>query len=361
MRAWREWQDVGRGAGGDAERGPEHGGDVERGAERGAGHDARPTDDERLEALRAAGVELDPDDHAHPHQHSGPGEPPLIGIVGAGAVGTALGVALSQAGWRIAAVASRDPIRRERFRELVGGTRAFTEITPLLDEVEFIILTVPDDVIVPLAESIRLYSGQALIHTSGALGAEVLRPAMAAGTQIGSFHPLVAFADLDRALAALHGATVAVEGDDQLVSLLARMAEAIGATAVRLLPGSKAAYHAAAVLAAGGFIALLDAIAELGRVAGLDEAGALAVYGRLIEQTLGNARALGIAGALTGPMTRGDVGTLEAHLAALAVHAPGVLPLYRAAAAREIELAVARGALAPSDVERLRNALAKNP
>ena len=101
------------------------------------------------------------------------------------------------------------------------------------------------------------------------------------------------------------------------------MAEAIGATAVRLAPGSKAAYHAAAVLAAGGFVALLDAIAELGAAAGLDEAGSLAVYGGLIEQTLGNARALGIRAALTGPMTRGDVGTLARHLEALARLAPG--------------------------------------
>ena len=155
-----------------------------------------------------------------------------------------------------------------------------------------------------------MYGGQAMVHTSGALGAEVLAPAMAAGTQIGAFHPLVAFADTERAVAALHGATVAIEGDDQLAAMLAEMAEAIGATPVRLAPGSKAAYHAAAVLAAGGFVALLDAIAELGRVAGLDEAGSLAIYGPLIEGTLGNARALGIRAALTGPMTRGDVGTL---------------------------------------------------
>jgi predicted short-subunit dehydrogenase-like oxidoreductase (DUF2520 family) len=216
-----------------------------------------------------------------------------------------------------------------------------------VEEVELIILAVPDDVIAPLAASVRMYGGQAMIHTSGALGAEVLQPAMAAGTQIGAFHPLVAFADTERAIAALHGATVAIEGDDQLASLLSDMAERIGATAVRLAPGSKAAYHAAAVLAAGGFIALLDAIAELGAVAGLDEAGSLAIYGPLIEGTLGNARALGIRAALTGPMTRGDVGTLRAHLDALAAHAPGALALYAAAARREIALAQGRGALAP--------------
>jgi len=322
--------------------------------------------------LAAAGIDLDPtppgahrhgdethpSDHAHPHLHSGPGEPPVIGIVGAGAVGTALGVALSRAGWPIHAVASRDPGRRDHFRSLVEVTRVFADPEPILDEVELIILAVPDDVVPALAGSLRMYSGQAMVHTSGALGAEVLAPAMAAGTQIGAFHPLVAFADTERAVAALHGATVAIEGDDQLAGLLADMAEAVGATAVRLAPGSKAAYHAAAVLAAGGFVALLDAIAELGRVAGLDEAGSLAIYGPLIEGTLGNARALGIRAALTGPMTRGDIGTLRAHLDTLRAHAPGVLDLYVAAAVREVALAEERGALAPEAATKMRDVLA---
>jgi predicted short-subunit dehydrogenase-like oxidoreductase (DUF2520 family) len=317
-------------------------------------------DGETLAELQRLGIELDPGeaDHAHPHHQSEPGEPPIIGIVGAGAVGTALGAALSRAGWPVAAVASRDEANRNRFRSFVPGARGFAEANALLDEVELIVLTVPDDVIPGLAGQLHMYGGQAMIHTSGALGAEVLEPALAAGTQIGAFHPLVAFADTERAVAALHGATVAIEGDEQLAALLAEMAEAIGATAVRLAPGSKAAYHAAAVLAAGGFVALLDAIAELGRVAGLDEAGSLAIYGGLIEQTLGNARALGIARSLTGPMTRGDVGTLERHLDALRRHAPAALPLYEAAAEREIALAEGRGTLAPETAATMRRMLA---
>jgi predicted short-subunit dehydrogenase-like oxidoreductase (DUF2520 family) len=336
--------------------------------------DEDPSRAETIDALETAGIDLDPappgaaqahpddqpqpGDHVHPHQRSEEGEPPLVGIVGAGAVGTALGVALSRAGWPVQAVASRDPERRDRFCGLVKGARGFAEATALLDEVELIILAVPDDAIASVAGSLRMYSGQAMVHTSGLLGAEVLAPAMAAGTQIGSFHPLVAFADTERAVAALHGATIAIEGDDELAALLAGMAEAIGGVPVRLAAGAKAAYHAAAVLAAGGFVALLDAIAELGRVAGLDEAGSLAIYGPLIEQTLGNAKALGIRAALTGPITRGDRGTLEAHLAALRLHAPDALPLYRAAAEREIALAVARGAVTTEAAEGLRTSLA---
>jgi predicted short-subunit dehydrogenase-like oxidoreductase (DUF2520 family) len=327
---------------------------------------------ETVAELESAGIDLAPlapgthrhgdevhaSDHVHPHVHAEPGHPPVIGIVGAGAVGTALGVALSRAGWPVHAVASRDADRRERFRELVDIRRAFVDAQSLVEEVELVIVAIPDDALPAFASSVRMYGGQAMVHTSGALDAAVLQPAMAAGTQVGSFHPLVAFADTERAVAALRGATIAIEGDDQLLALLAEMAEALGATAVRLAPGSKTAYHAAAVLAAGGFVALLDAIAELARVAGLDETGALAVYGPLIEGTLGNARALGIRQALTGPVTRGDAGTLRAHLAALRAHAPGVVALYRAAADREIDLAVGRGALTPAAAEMVRASLA---
>jgi predicted short-subunit dehydrogenase-like oxidoreductase (DUF2520 family) len=297
-------------------------------------------------------------DHAHPHAHSGPDDRPQIGIVGAGPVGTALGIAFSRAGWPVAAVASRDVDRRERFRQLVPGVRAFAEANAVVDDVELVFLTVPDDVVPRLAQELRLYSGQAMVHTSGLLGAEVLDPAMAAGTQAGGFHPLVAFADVDRALEALPGATIAIEGDDQLAAMLADLATAIGGTPVRLAPGSKPAYHAAAVLAAGGVTALLDAIREVAAVVGLDEAGALAIYLPLLEQTVGNARALGIGASLTGPAVRGDAGTIAAHRAALAADAPGATAIYEALLERMIEVSERRGAVTPERAEHLRSALA---
>src|SRR5690349_21339888 len=116
-------------------------------------------------ALREGGPDHDATPHSHPHNQSGPGEPPIIGIVGAGAVGTALGVALDRAGWRTHAVASRDPARRDRFRSLVPGVRPFADATPLVEEVELIVLAVPDDAIAAVAGSVRMYGGQAMIHT----------------------------------------------------------------------------------------------------------------------------------------------------------------------------------------------------
>ena len=169
MRAWDETEEVLR----------------QKAERRAADHD------ETLRELSEEGIDLDPappgshrhgdvehaSDHEHPHAHAGPGERPVVGIVGAGAVGTALGVALDRAGWPVGAVASRDPGRRERFRALVPGARGFAEANALVDEVELVILAVPDDVVPSVAASLRLYAGQAMVHTSGLLGAEVLLPA----------------------------------------------------------------------------------------------------------------------------------------------------------------------------------------
>ncbi len=333
----------------------------------------RPFEPPTLDELEAAGIDLDPrshglhrhgevvhaHDHPHPHREADEEGRPIIGIVGAGPVGTALGAAFARAGWTVGAVASRDAGRRERFRSLVPGARAFAEPAAILDECHLIFLTVPDDAIPEVAGSIHLYSGQALVHTSGLLGPEALAAAMAAGTEAGSFHPLVAFADVERAIEALRGATIALEGSEGLVGLLAELAEAVGGVPVRLAPGSKPAYHAAAVLAAGGFVALLDAIAQLGRSAGLDEGRSLAVFGPLIEQTLANAQVLGIDAALTGPTIRNDLGTLVAHRVATRSVAPGVADLQLALMVRAVEIAERRGALAPEDATRMRAELAK--
>ena len=270
---------------------------------------------------------------------------PRIGFIGAGRVGVALGVAFLRAGWPVTVVASRDPERRRRFREAVPTSRAVEAARLVPDWCDLVFVTVPDDAIGGVAAGLRLYSGQAIAHTSGLLPAAALRPALAAGTEAGSFHPLVAFAETESAVQALHGATIAIEGDAALQPLLADLARAVGAEPVRIEPEGKAAYHAAAVLAAGGFVALLDAIAELGRGAGLDEPGALAIYAPLVRQALAGAERLGIAAALTGPVVRGDAGTLRAHFEAMRRLAPGAVDLYAAAARREVALARERGDL----------------
>lgn len=276
------------------------------------------------------------------HDHSSDGKPRLA-FVGAGRVGTVLAIAFSRAGWDVTAVASRDEGRRTRFVAQVAGARGFLEPHAVLDDADLVFLTVPDDAIAGAAEELRLYSGQAIVHTSGALPASVLAPAMAAGTSMGSFHPLVAFADTDQALDDLRGATVALEGDETLLPVLAELAESIGARPVLLPEGGKAAYHAAAMMAAGGLVGLLDAIARVAAVAGLDERTAISVYAPLARQALANSERLGIDAALTGPLLRGDVGTVRGHLAVLVEHSADAIPLYVEVARRELAIARRRG------------------
>src|SRR5262245_13203074 len=160
-----------------------------------------------------------PPGHRHPHAPDDPTGHPRIGFVGAGAAGTALGVAASRAGWPVVAVASRDAARRDRFVSLVPGAKGLDSAPALAEEVDLLFLTVPDDAVASVAARLRLYAGQGVVHTSGALPASALDPARAAGTQAASFHPLVAFADIERSVAALRGATVALEGDEGLLSL----------------------------------------------------------------------------------------------------------------------------------------------
>ena len=295
--------------------------------------------------------------HSHPHPPDDPSGHPRLGFVGAGRVSCALGVAFSRAGWPVAAIATREPAHAARFAELVPDAHHVPSVAALADAVDLVFVTVPDDAIPDVAAQLRLYAGQAAVHTSGALDSSVLEPARAAGTQLGSFHPMVAFANQAAAVRSLRGATIAVEGDDELMGQLGQLATDIGAQPVRLPPTGKTAYHAAAVLAGGGVIGLLDGVAEVARGAGLDEAGALAIYVPLIRQALTNAEAMGIGEALTGPFVRGDVGTIRNHLAAMSRLAPGALEMYRATARRELELAVARGAIGEEQAAPLRDLL----
>jgi predicted short-subunit dehydrogenase-like oxidoreductase (DUF2520 family) len=270
---------------------------------------------------------------------------PRVGIVGAGHVGIALGAAIDRAGWPVVAIASRDAGRRARFLERVPGALAVPDAHDLPETVDLVLLAVPDDIIPDVAAGLRVRDGQGVVHTSGALSASVLDGVRVRGASVAGFHPLVPFADTEGALRALPGAVVAIEGDAGLVALLRELAVDLGAAPIVVSAAGKAAYHAAAVLAAGGLIALLDTIAELGKAAGLSEPAAVAAYLPLIERGLVNAQAMGVAAALTGPYVRGDTGTVRLHLDTLDRLAPSARDMYLAAARRQVEIARAAGRL----------------
>jgi predicted short-subunit dehydrogenase-like oxidoreductase (DUF2520 family) len=208
-----------------------------------------------------------------------------------------------------------------------------------------VFLTVPDDVIGPLCAQVASEegwrAGQGVVHCSGALSSEVLEPARRAGALVASFHPLQAFASLEAALDNLPGSTFALEGDAELVSQLERLVQVLDGTALHLRPDDKVLYHAAAAIASNYTVTLAGLACELlvreGIAANPNQA--LHYLLPLLRGTVENLEALGLPDALTGPLVRGDVGTVARHIEALQRCAPELAHLYRHLARLTLPLA----------------------
>ncbi len=263
---------------------------------------------------------------------------PAVGFIGAGALGTTLALALSAAGWKVEAVASRSYASALRLARLIPGCSAESEPQAVVDRCGIVFLTVPDDVITQVASSLDWPADLGVVHCSGAGTTELLSPAATAGALCGSFHPLQTFTALPMdedasvlpavAQARLEGVTFAVEGSGWLREALDAMASDLGGRTIEIEPADRPLYHASAVMSCGAIVALLRSAASLWQKMGVDEETAFRSIIPLARATLENAAALGPEAAITGPVVRGDVATLRRHLAALQARAPEVLPLY---------------------------------
>jgi predicted short-subunit dehydrogenase-like oxidoreductase (DUF2520 family) len=282
---------------------------------------------------------------------------PTVGFVGAGKGGQTLAAALARAGVRVVAVASRSRASAERLAALAhvppAGVCDVAEEVPSRAELTF--LTVPDDAIAGAVAQITAaggwQAGHAVVHCSGALPSTVLAPAGLAGCLIASFHPLQTFAavpaNADTAARALTGVMFGLEGDVTLRAVLEALVMRLGGQALWVRAEDKPLYHAAAVLASNYTVTLLGLGASLLESCGLPHDMAVAALLPLLRGTLANLATLGIPDALTGPLVRGDVGTVERHLAQLDARAPEIAPVYRALGLAAIPYARARGLASP--------------
>ena len=175
----------------------------------------------------------------------------------------------------------------------------------------------PDDAIAAVAAGLAWRKGMAVVHCSGATEVAVLASAASAGAQIGGFHPLQLFADPEIALAGLPGCTIAVEAEAPLLLQLERLAEALRCRTIRLPPGCRARYHAAAHYAAGFVITLLNQAVELWQSFGIAREDTIRALLPLLRGTAASVERSGLAQGLAGTYSRGDIGTLEKHLAEL--------------------------------------------
>jgi predicted short-subunit dehydrogenase-like oxidoreductase (DUF2520 family) len=222
-----------------------------------------------------------------------------------------------------------------------------------------VFLTVPDDAIEPLCREIAEQGGwrpgQGVVHCSGALPSSVLQAAKDAGALTASFHPLQAFASLEAALHNMPGSAFALEGDPALVAELEILVDVLGGTAIRLDPGEKTLYHAAAAIASNYTVTLAALASDLLVRQGIapDANTALRYLLPLLRGTVENMEALGLPDALTGPLARGDAGTVARHLQALDDVAPDLADLYRHLARITLPLAQEKSNLDEATMERL--------
>lgn len=282
---------------------------------------------------------------------------PAVGFIGAGIVGTALAVRLAGAGYSVVAVASRTKASAERLASLVAGCRAYDTAQDVADAAELVFLTTPDDAVAAVASSVQWRQGQSVVHCSGALSLDVLEPAARAGAAVGSFHPLQTFATWERAVELIPGSTFALEAQEPLLSELKALASALGGRAIELREDAKALYHAAAVLTSNYTVTLLHLATGLWREFGYERDAALPALLPLLRGTISNVESLGLAKALTGPISRGDRATVERHLEALAAF-PLTSAAYRVLAEATIPLALEKGRLSPERAQELAALLA---
>ncbi len=247
-----------------------------------------------------------------------------VGIVGMGRLGVALAAALDAAGYAPLLLAERGADRGSAAAEL-------KDPTTFIARCDLIFLTVPDDALAEVAASYAWRAGQVVAHCSGALGIDVLAPAEALGAHIGGLHPLQTFpAGLppEEAAVRFRGIVCGIEGDLAASDRLEAVARDLGARIVRLEGVDRAAYHAAAVLAGNDVVALAVAAARAWARAGLPIERAREALAPLIRASADGIGELPLDQALTGPIARGDVATVERHLDALAGDPP-LLELYR--------------------------------
>ena len=281
-----------------------------------------------------------------------------FGFIGCGCVGRTLAQAFSKAGYNVTAAWSRTAADAELMARDVSRLRAVPSAQAVADACDFVWVTVSDDAIAEVANSINWNPRHKVVHCSGATEIESLAKARKDGAAIGGFHPLQMFTNPTVALQGLPGSTVGIEADPALLEVLKQVAADIGCVTVQVPPGDRALYHASAYYVGPFFIALLSEAVTLWKKFGATEKEALNALLPLLAGTTSALIDGSLAQGMGGCVARGDVGTVHRHVAAVDKFDADAGRLYRALASRTIPLGLTRGSLSASAAEQISKALA---
>ncbi len=270
-----------------------------------------------------------------------------VGVVGAGRVGAVLAARLRAAGYDVVAAAGESDASRDRIADLLPGVR-IDKPSAVARSCDLLLLTVPDDmlpnVVTVLAASGALHEGQYVVHTSGRHGLAVLEPARAVGAHTVAMHPAMTFTgtalDLDR----LDGCVFGLTAGPAEHAFAQRLVDDLGGRPTWVPEEMRTLYHAGLAHGANHLITLVSEAMEMLAAAGSDDpAGTLRP---LLSAALDNALDQGDA-ALTGPIVRGDLNTVRAHLDEIARRSPQAMDSYVALARATLARSVTDGRVVP--------------
>ena len=270
-----------------------------------------------------------------------------IGVVGAGRVGAVLAASLRGAGHEVVSVAGESDASRGRIADLLPGV-SIDKPSAVARDCDLLLLTVPDDmlgnVVSVLADSGALHEGQYVVHTSGRHGLAILAPAIAVGARAIALHPAMTFTGTGVDLERLGGCTFGLTAEVEEREVAAQLVADLGGDIMWVPETRRALYHAGLAHGANHLVTLVTEAMELLAAAGADDPAA--TLRPLLTAALDNALEHGDA-ALTGPIVRGDLNTVRAHLDGISAEAPTTLPSYLALARATLSRAVTDGRLTP--------------
>jgi predicted short-subunit dehydrogenase-like oxidoreductase (DUF2520 family) len=282
---------------------------------------------------------------------------PTIAIIGCGTVGTAMGKLLARAGYPITGVATRSLDTAGRAAKMIGAERFSDCPWDVSRGALVVFVTTPDDAIESTCKAVVEHQGfdkhAVVIHCSGALSSAVLSSARRCEARVASLHPLQSFASVDQAEKLVPGSFCAIEGDKTALPVARQLVQDVGGVLMEITPEAKPLYHAAAVAASNYLVTLMDLALKLDRGAGIPSDGSFRALLPLIKGTLNNIGAKGIPAALTGPIARGDVDTVTAHLRAIEERAPECLMIYKTLGLYTVDLARDKGTCSKKAAEKL--------
>jgi predicted short-subunit dehydrogenase-like oxidoreductase (DUF2520 family) len=286
---------------------------------------------------------------------------PTVFIIGAGVVGTTLAARLLRVGVPVVGLHGRRSDLSKAASAASGVLASSGELPALVSTCDVLIIAVRDTRIQEIAQQLRdgkhLRPEMVVLHASGSRPCgEVLAPAKGQVAGIGTMHPLIAVTDSPGSVENLQGAAFGVEGEPEAVRRARQLVKFMGGNAVVLKPESMPLYHAAAVMASNYVVALAEVSRSLLVTAGIPEEDALKALWPLMASAVDNLKEIGLPGALTGPVARCDVVSVERHLDALAAHAPEHADVYQRLGREVLTLARKR---APDLDEKAAQRLAK--